>query len=224
MSEMRMNETAVMPYAKIKDPISALTHFIGFLAAILSTPVLLSKAGLCHDDLRTMCGISIYCLSLIVLYGASSAYHAFLLPKEQTGVLKRIDHISVFFLIAGTYTPLCLITLKEKGTFLLIMVWILALAGAIMKLFWVYCPRYVSSIVYIAMGWLALLRMGDVCDALKGPAFAWLLAGGLFYTIGGIIYSLKIRISENWSEHEVFHLFVLAGSICHFIMIFGYVI
>jgi hemolysin III len=225
MSEFRLKQDQhidLRPYVSIKDPISALTHFIGFIFSIILTPLLLSKAGIRYSDPIIMTGLSIYCLSSIILYGASTAYHTFLLPKDKTGILKRIDHISVFFLIAGTYTPICLILLKDR--ILLIAIWTMAIAGTIMKLFWIYCPKYVSSIVYISMGWLALFRMKEIYIALKGPGFFWLLLGGLLYTIGGIIYALKISISERWTQHEVFHVFVLLGSLCFYILIFFYLI
>jgi hemolysin III len=225
MSEFRLKQDRhidLRPYVSIKDPISALTHFIGFIFSIILTPILLSKAGIRYSDPIIMTGLSIYCLSSIILYGASTAYHTFLLPKDKTGILKRIDHISVFFLIAGTYTPICLILLKDMT--LLVAIWIMAFAGTIMKLFWIYCPKYVSSIVYISMGWLALFRMKEIYIALKGPGFFWILLGGLLYTIGGIIYALKISISERWTQHEVFHVFVLLGSLCFYILIFFYLI
>ncbi|MCR4856352.1 MAG: hemolysin III family protein [Erysipelotrichaceae bacterium] len=225
MSEFRLKQDQhidLRPYVSIKDPISALTHFIGFIFSIILTPIILSKAGIRYSDPIIMTGLSIYCLSSIILYGASTAYHTFLLPKDKTGILKRIDHISVFFLIAGTYTPICLILLKDMT--LLVAIWIMAFAGTIMKLFWIYCPKYVSSIVYISMGWLALFRMKEIYIALKGPGFFWLLLGGLLYTIGGIIYALKISISERWTQHEVFHVFVLLGSLCFYILIFFYLI
>ena len=228
MSEIRLkqlNRLTYKPYISIKDPVSALTHFIGFLLAIFFTPVLLSRAALYHPDLLTMVSLSIYCLSMIILYGASSAYHSFVLPERPSRVLKKIDHISVFLLIAGTYTPICLCLLKDKGGIpLLIGVWSVAVLGIIMKLFWIYCPRYVSSIVYIAMGWLALIKIKTIWLTLAPIGFFFLLTGGLFYTIGGIIYALKIKINEDWSEHEIFHIFVLLGSLCHYIMIFSHVI
>ena len=210
------------PYISIKDPISALTHFIGFLASIFATPLLLSKAGiLCSDPIK-MIGLSIYCLSLIVLYGASSAYHSFILPHSKTRILKKIDHISIFLLIAGSYTPICLSLLNDRN--LLIIIWILALCGIIMKLFWIYCPKYVSSILYIAMGWFALFRITTLYHLLGKGGFLWLLAGGVFYTIGGILYALRFRLSEKWGEHEIFHILVLLGSLCHYILIFLYAI
>lgn len=215
-----LNRLENKPYISIKDPISTLTHFVGFLAAIFLTPVLLSRAGMHSSDLKDLVGLSIYCLSMILLYGASSAHHAFVLPEKQTRILRKIDHISIFLLIAGTYTPLCLSVLDPAdGMQLLKAIWLIALAGILMKAFWITCPKYVSSITYILMGWLAIWKITAVYKAMGLSAFIWLLAGGIFYTIGGIFYALKISFSKDWSEHEVFHLFVLFGSLCHYIMI-----
>lgn len=219
------DRSRLRPYIVIKDPISALSHFIGFIISIIATPILLSKAGLYRCDLISMVSVSIYCLSSILLYGASSAYHSFLLPEKKTGILKRIDHCSIFLLIAGTYTPICLLSIKDSGGMvLLIAIWIAALIGIFIKLFYVYCPKYVSSIIYVSMGWMALIRIGAIRSALGEIGFFWLLTGGLFFSIGAIIYALKIRISDSWSEHEIFHIFVLLGSLSHFIMVFRYVI
>ena len=107
---------------------------------------------------------------------------------------------------------------------LLAAIWIAAVIGIFVKLFYVYCPKYVSSIIYVSMGWMALAKIVPIYRALGQRGFFWLLTGGLLYSIGAIIYALKIKISDAWSEHEVFHIFVLLGSICHFIMIFFYVI
>ena len=219
-----LNRLENKPYMSIKDPISTLTHFIGFIAAIFLTPVLLSKAGMHRSEIKDLLGFSIYCLSLIILYGASSAHHAFVLPERPSRILRKIDHISIFLLIAGTYTPLCLSVLDpENGMQLLKAIWLIAAAGILMKAFWIGCPKYVSSLTYILMGWLALWKISAVCRAMDTGAFLWLLVGGIFYTIGGILYALRISFSKDWSEHEVFHLFVLLGSLCHFIMIYVFV-
>ena len=228
MSEIKMKQpvqTDLRPCIRIKDPISALTHFIGFIAAILSLPLLLTKAAVRSDDISTMIGLSIYGLSLIVLYGASSAHHSFILPERGTRALKKIDHICIFYLIAGTYTPLCLNLMKDvQGKHLLIAIWIAAAVGTLIKFFFVYCPKYVSSILYIAMGWFALFRITTLYHLLGKGGFLWLLAGGVFYTIGGILYALRFRLSEKWGEHEIFHILVLLGSLCHYILIFLYAI
>ena len=224
MSEIKMKQPLqndLRPYIRIRDPISALTHFIGFVAAIFLLPPLLIKAAVRGSDISSMIGLSIYGLSLIVLYGASSAHHSFILPERGTTILKRFDHIAIFYLIAGTYTPLCLTLMKDtQGKFLLTAVWIAAVIGTLIKFFFVYCPKYVSSILYIVMGWFALFRIVTLYHLLGVYGFFWLLAGGIFYTIGGVLYALKIRISDRWSEHEVFHILVLLGSLCHYVLIF----
>ena len=220
MSEITMNER---PLTTVKDPISTLTHFIGFISAIFLSLFLVAKSAF-KGDLLSTGSIIIYSLSLIILYGASSAYHFFNLSYNANTRLKKFDHIAVFYLIAGSYTPICLSVADSKESKLvLILVWIFAFLGTVLKLFWVYCPKYVSSIVYIAMGWLALIRIRSFYLALGNIGFILLLAGGIFYTIGGIIYALKIRFNENWGEHELFHIFVLLGSLLHYLMIFFFI-
>ncbi len=225
MTLRELNRLSEKPYLSVKDPISALTHFIGFVASVILTPFLFIKAFFHSPDLKDLVGISIYMLSMSALYGASAAYHTFLLPKKADDVLKKLDHMSIFLLIAGTYTPLCLSIMEPSlGMPLLIAVWSVALGGMLLKAIWVHCPRIVSSIIYIAMGWLAVFRVRTVYRALGLGAFLWLLAGGILYTIGGVLYSLHFSLNEDWSEHEIFHLFVLFGSLCHFILIFFYAV
>ena len=225
MKEMTLRELNRLdnkPLFSVKDPISALTHFVGFIGAIIVTPLLLSKAAIDQKDTADLLGLCIYSLSMIMLYGASTSYHTFLLPTKPARMLKKFDHMSIFLLIAGTYTPICLNLNPSAGIPMLIAVWVVGILGIIMKAFWVYCPKYVSSIVYIAMGWIAIFRIKDIYYSLGKLGFFWLLLGGIFYTIGGIIYARKWRISRDWGNHEIFHLFVLLGSICHFILIFAF--
>lgn len=213
----QLNRLKEKPMFSVKDPVSALTHFIGFLAAVILTPVLLIKAAASNSILLSI-GAAIYSLSLILLYGASTSYHSFILPKKASRILKKLDHMSIFVLIAGSYTPICLsMADKHSGTLLLIAVWVTALMGIIMKAFWVYCPKYVSSIIYIAMGWLAVFKLKTIYLTLGTTAFAFLMAGGILYTAGGVIYALKLRFSEDWGEHELFHVFALLGSLAHYI-------
>ena len=224
MTLKELNRIENKPYTSIKDPISALTHFIGFVSAIILTPVMLSKAAVDNANLSTLIGLSIYCLSMVLLYGASSAYHAFVLPPKQATILKKIDHMSVFILIAGSYTPILLqLDVMNIKVIMLIMIWLCAISGIIMKAFFVYCPKYVSSIIYIAMGWLAIFQITTFYQLLGPIGFGLLLAGGILYTMGGVLYAFKIKINEDWSEHEIFHIFVLLGSLCHFLMIYLYI-
>ena len=134
----------------------------------------------------------------------------------------------IFILIAGTYTPICIIALRGKvGISLLIAIWGMAILGICLKAFWVYCPKWVSSVIYITMGWTCVLAFTPLMSALPSAAFGWLLAGGIIYTIGGLIYALKLPIFNNkhpnFGTHEIFHLFCLGGSICHFIFMYRFI-
>ncbi len=134
----------------------------------------------------------------------------------------------IFVLIAGTYTPICLIVLGNKtGWTLLALVWSIAAAGILIMAFWITCPKWFSSVVYIAMGWVCVLAITKIIEALTPSAFRWLLAGGLIYTAGGILYALKLPIfnsrHKNFGSHEIFHLFVMGGSFCHYIMLYRFV-
>ncbi len=225
MAQGYINKTPVQVscsnYFHAKDPISALTHFIGFILSVIFTPVLLCKVGQNTESLVKLTGYSIFCISMTVLYGASASYHTFILPKKQELILKRIDHISIFYLIAGTYTPLCLCVLEpNSGKLLLFAIWSVAVIGTILKSFWVTCPKFVSSFIYILMGWIAVIKLGAVYASLTRLQFILLLTGGLIYTAGGIIYATKFSINEYWGEHELFHLFILGGSLFHYILLF----
>lgn len=212
----------------LKDPGSAITHFIGMLMAIFAAVPLLIKAAREPDHIYLI-SLTIYALSLILLYAASTTYHTFDLSEKANTILKKIDHMMIFILIAGSYTPICLITLKGRtGIILLSLVWGIALVGIILKAFWVFCPKWVSSILYIGMGWTCVLAFTQILNALSPAAFGWLLAGGIIYTIGGIIYALKLPIfnnrHKNFGSHEIFHLFVMGGSMCHFIVMYAFVL
>ena len=209
----------------IKDPGSAITHFIGMLMAIFAAVPLLIKAA--HEPEHIyLISLTIYAASLILLYAASTTYHTFICSKRITTILKKIDHMMIFVLIAGSYTPICLLVLEPKtGLMLLTLIWGIAIAGILIKAFWVYCPKWVSSILYIGMGWTCVLAFSQILNNLTRSEFAWLLAGGIIYTIGGIIYALKLPIfnstHKNFGSHEIFHLFVMGGSACHFIVMYS---
>ena len=135
----------------------------------------------------------------------------------------------IFVLIAGSYTPVCLLVLEpSSGYTLLLTVWAVALVGMAVKAFWVTCPKWFSSLIYISMGWACLSVFGQLYSSLSTAAFLWLLSGGLLYTAGGVIYALKLPIfnfrHKNFGSHEIFHLFVMGGSLCHFICMYQYVI
>lgn len=208
----------------IREPGSAITHFIGWLMAVAAATPLLMKA---KPGANTV-AMAIFAGSMILLYGASTLYHSVTVPDKILKIFRKIDHIMIFVLIAGSYTPVCLIVLGGKtGYSLLALVWIVAIIGITVKAFWITCPKWFSSIIYISMGWLCLLVFGNLWDTLPHAAFGWLLAGGIIYTLGGIIYALKLPVFNSlhkyFGSHEIFHLFVMAGSICHFIFMYRYV-
>lgn len=212
----------------LKDPGSAITHFIGMLMAIFAAVPLLIKAAREPDHIYLI-SLTIYALSLILLYAASTTYHTFDLSEKANTILKKIDHMMIFILIAGSYTPICLITLKGRtGVILLSLVWGIALVGIILKAFWVFCPKWVSSVLYIGMGWTCVLAFTQLLNSLSPAAFGWLLAGGIIYTVGGVIYALKLPIFNSkhkyFGSHEIFHLFVMAGSACHFVVMYAFVL
>lgn len=229
MTTLDLNYTEFNPkYTfKAKDPLSALSHFIGFLCAIILTPVLLIHASDKNASLIEMISLGVFMLSMILLYGASASYHSFNISYKVNKILKKIDHMSIFILIAGSYTPLCVTAIPNPlGIRLLVFIWAIALIGMIFKFCWVTCPKWVSSVMYIAMGWACIIALPQLIVGLGTNGFLWLLAGGLFYTVGGVIYSMKLNLipknDVGFGNHELFHLFVLAGSLCHFIVMFQF--
>jgi len=206
---------------RAKDPVSAASHFIGFWAAILLAPTLLIHAASQGAGLQVLVSLSIYTTSIILLYGASTAYHSFDISPRANKRLKKLDHAMIFLLIAGSYTPVCVIALPGTvGRALLALVWTLAALGIGLKLCWVTCPKWFSSVIYIGMGWLCIPTLPRLVHTLPPSCFGWLLAGGLAYTAGGVLYALKLSLfnqkHRRWGSHEIFHLFVLAGSACQF--------
>ena len=212
----------------VKDPGSAITHFIGMLMAIFAAIPLLIKAA--HEPDRIyLVSIAVYAASLILLYAASTTYHTFNISKKVNTNLKKIDHMMISVLIAGSYTPICLLVLGGRmGWILLAIVWGFAIAGILIKAFWVFCPKWVSSVLYIGMGWTCVLAFTQLLNSLSPAAFGWLLAGGIIYTVGGVIYALKLPIfnskHKNFGSHEIFHLFVMGGSLCHFVVMYAFVL
>lgn len=212
---------------KVKDPGSALTHFIGMLIAAFAAAPLLIKAA--HGMNRAYLGaFAVFIISMICLYAASTIYHTFDISAKVNTILRKIDHSMIFVLIAGSYTPICLIVLpRSVGIPLLATVWTITILGTIFKICWINCPHWLSSVLYIGMGWLVVLAFSSIMKSLSTTAFLWLLIGGIIYTIGGVIYALKLPIFKkhhwkNFGNHELFHCFVMLGSLCHFILVYHY--
>lgn len=208
----------------IKDPCSAFTHFIGMLLACAAAIPLLVLAAL-HGSTVSISALAIFSCSMILLYAASTIYHTFNISEKVNRLLRKIDHIMIFILIAGSYTPICLVPLRSTvGIPLLCLVWGTAIVGILIKAFWITCPKWFSSCIYILMGWMCVLAMVPLVKSLPTAAFIWLVAGGIIYTIGGVIYALKLPLFNAkhpyFGSHEIFHLFVMGGSLCHYVVMF----
>ena len=210
---------------KIKDPGSAITHFIGMLMAMFAATPLIIKS-LHEPDYIHVISLTVFIVSMILLYAASTIYHTLNLSERTNRILRKLDHSMIFVLIAGSYTPICLLVLERRtGLIMLALVWGIAITGIIIKGFWVFCPKWVSSVLYISMGWICVLAFSQILNNLTRAEFGWLLAGGIIYTIGGVIYALKLPIfnskHKNFGSHEIFHLFVMGGSACHFVVMYS---
>lgn len=212
----------------IREPGSAITHFVGMLLAVLAAMPLLAKAGLSGSQTAVE-AMMVFMGSMVLLYAASTVYHSVSVSEGVLKVFRKVDHMMIFVLIAGSYTPVCMIVLGGKaGYMLLAAVWGIAAGGMLIKMLWINCPKWFSSVIYIAMGWVCVFVFGQLLQTLSTNAFLWLLAGGIIYTVGGVIYALKLPIFNsrhaNFGSHEIFHLFVMAGSVCHFIFMYRYVL
>lgn len=195
----------------LEELLNALTHGIGAVVALVAAAVLITLASI-HGDYWAVIGASVYGASLLLLYVASTLYHA--VSHEPTKArLKVFDHCMIYVLIAGTYTPFTLTSLRGPwGWTLFGLIWGLAIAGIVFKLYYTGRFRWLSTGIYLAMGWLVVIALDPLMKALPGSAFSWLMAGGIAYTAGTLFYMSR-RLPY---AHAIWHAFVLAGSVCHF--------
>jgi len=208
----------------MKEPVNTWTHFISFVAAIVGLIILII---LCRNSLSKLITMTIYGMSLILLYGASSLYHWVRTTPQKELLLKKIDHIAIYFLIAGSYTPVFYYGLEGAWRWaMLISVWSLALLGMALKIWFIHAPRYVSSAFYVSLGWIALVPFLQLIKHLPVGAIILMAVGGVLYTMGAVIYATKIFdfFPKRFGFHEIFHLFIAAGSVVHFIMILMYIV
>lgn len=202
-----------------EELVNALTHGLGAVAALAGGGVLITLAAL-HGDGWQLAGAIVFGICLLLLYVASTLYHAVPHPRAKAR-LKVVDHCAIYLLIAGTYTPFTLIGLRGPwGWGLFAAIWTLALAGVVFKLFFTGRFKRLSTLIYIAMGWLVLVAFKPLLGALDGWTLGWLLAGGACYTLGTVFYH---RPSLRFS-HAIWHLFVVAGSVCHYIAVMAQVV
>ena len=206
-----------------RQPGSAYTHLAGVVFALVGAFPLIHRAA--GTSRLSLFSCITFIAGMFLLYGASTLYHTFGRTLRSYTNLKKFDHAMIYLLIAGTYTPVCLLALKgTAGKLLFALVWGIAFIGIFQCLFFIHCPKWVSAIIYIAMGWVCIFVFGTLRSSLPTAAFLWLLAGGIIYTIGGVIYALKLPIfnarHKHFGSHEIFHLFVMGGSVCHFIFMY----
>lgn len=211
----------------LRDPISSITHLLAGGLSVIALILLISKQ-LLIGNINTMLFVSsiIFGVSMILLYFTSGIYHAISSTKEKAiAVMKKVDHSMIYILIAGSYSPFCLYVLPKKvGIPVFIILWIIAISGITLKVFWINMPRVLSTALYIGMGWVALFVIKDLYLNLVTPAFLLLVLGGVFYTIGGVIYAIKKPNFKNWNFHDIFHIFTMLGSLAHFLLVFLYLI
>lgn len=209
------------PYDGLR-PWSAITHGIGAGLAILGTILLLARTIAMGDIWKTVV-FGVYGLSMIGLYTASTLYHCVNTSIKGRMALRKYDHASIYFLIAGSYTPICLIPLRGAlGWALFAAVWALALAGLALSVLWIMAPRWLTAGIYLFMGWMAVFFLVPLVQVLPPDGFFWLLTGGVLYTVGGVLYAVKWpgRNNPRFGCHEIFHVFILLGSIAHFLMMY----
>lgn len=209
----------IKDYPPKEEKINIISHAFGLILSLLATPLLIVHASI-NGNVWHIVSFSIYGASLIILYAASTLYHSAKKPKLRKR-LNVFDHASIYVLIAGTYTPFTLVTLNGAwGWTIFGITWGLALTGIILKLFFTGKYDILSTIMYILMGWVVLFAIKPLLNNLDFDGILWLFAGGISYTIGAVLYSIK-KIEYN---HAIFHLFVLIGSFCHFMAIYFYVL
>jgi len=200
-----------------EERLNALTHGAGFILAIFASFFLLSKG--IHEGIHLrFITYMVYCFGLLILYLASTLYHSAKDPELKKR-LNIFDHAAIYVLIAGTYTPVALLTMKGMwGLTIFCIVWILAIAGIVMKFYFTGRYKKISTLTYVLMGWVVIVAIKPLIDSMEMKGLLWLLAGGIFYTAGALFYQKK-SIKYN---HAIFHVFVLLGSLCHYIVILNY--
>lgn len=199
----------------IKEPVNSLTHMT---AAVLAIPATIYLLWIAVTPLERIAYL-VFGLSMLLLYSASAIYHALRVSPKHEKRLRKLDHSMIFVLIAGTYTPICLIPLRGPwGYGLLAVIWAFAIGGVLMKMFWINAPRWLSTAIYLIMGWLCLFAFYPIVHSMRPSALLWLVAGGIFYSIGAIIYGRKKSLL-HWrlGFHEIFHIFIMIGTFCHYV-------
>jgi hemolysin III len=211
----------------IREPINGLTHLAGALLSFVGLLAMVIKASMTTASPMTITAVIIFGISMMLLYSASATYHMVKAKDHVIAFLRRLDHSMIFILIAGTYTPFCFISLNgTTGNLLFSIIAAVALSGVVFKMVWFNCPRWISTALYIVMGWMIVFVFSPLAGSLNPTGLFLLILGGVFYTVGGVIYGAKPKFlqSKYMGFHEIFHIFILLGSLSHFLCVFLYVI
>ncbi|MFS0750943.1 PAQR family membrane homeostasis protein TrhA [Oceanobacillus sp. 1P07AA] len=211
----------------IREPMNAFTHFIGIVLSVIGLVFLVVKSAQISASAQTITAVTIFGVSLILLYTASTVYHSIIAQPPVIAFLRKLDHSMIYVLIAGTYIPFCLVSLEGTiGWVLFTIITALALFGVSFKLIWFHSPRWLSTLLYVLMGWIVILFSGSLAPELGLQGMFLLILGGVLYTVGAVIYWLKpgfLRF-RYFGFHEIFHIFILLGSISHYLCIYVYVL
>lgn len=208
----------------IREPVNGITHGIGAILALVGLILLVYEAA-SHNSLSHIVAFSIFGASMVLLYTSSSLYHSLPVKEKTLLWLQKLDHSMIYVLIAGSYTPVCLIALEGSWKWIIfITVWSLALLGIIKKMVNMKTPRWISTLLYLGMGWMAVIMFPTLAEKLPMAFLGWIIAGGLAYSFGAIIYGMEKPnpIPEWFGHHEIWHLFVLAGTFSHFWAFYSY--
>ncbi|MBJ8029172.1 hemolysin III family protein [Bacillus cereus group sp. N21] len=211
----------------VREPVNAFTHLGGAILSFIALLAMLVKVSVKMPSISTISAVILFGVGMMILYAASAVYHSVVASERVIYFFRKLDHSMIFILIAGTYAPFCLITLQAaNGLLLFVLVYATAICGIVFKMFWFNCPRWLSTAIYLIMGWLIVLFFAPLSENLSIEGILFLVLGGAFYTIGGFIYGAKPKWLEfkYMGHHEVFHIFVLLGSLAHFVCVYCYVI
>lgn len=211
----------------IREPINGFTHLGGVILSFIGLLALVIKASLAGASFVDIGAVIVFGVSLILLYSASATYHMVIASDKAISFLRKIDHSMIFILIAGSYTPYCLIALKgSNGLTLFIVIAAIAICGVLFKMIWFNCPRWISTCIYVGMGWMSLVMIKPLHESIPSGGLFLLILGGIFYTVGAVIYGFKPKALnfKSLGYHEIFHIFILLGSLCHFLSVFKFVI
>lgn len=208
----------------IREPFNTLSHFLAAIAALFGTIYLVVQS---RSDLNLWLAFLVYGSSLVILFMASSMYHFSNGSEARLLKLRKFDHAAIYLLIAGSYTPICIYFFRGFWQWgLLAIIWALAFLGIIVKMFIIHAPRWVTAGVYLVMGWLSIVGLNEIITSMPIGAIVWLVIGGLFYTVGAVIYMTKKMnfVPGIFGFHEIWHIFVILGASSHFILMAKFIV